>query len=265
MQALVDQAPAALKQVLDGASGSLIDHVSFQYRSVAVIRPWFRPEVFTSRIWRSSDPDLGLSDGADPPVGICPAYPTACVFVRNVTVVTRNATPDTSFHDLRFTLDATRLTLRRDLRVEPSILARLAVQTEAAVRLPAPVFAPAPAPVMAEMAVPHRQAFRKLDRASFSLAVAPELAAVVAARPFVRLAEVSAIAEPMRQKIMLQPGIFAVTDTTAFQPTPAVPVPTQPVPTQPEPPPPRNELSILAFICKRLPKSPDPVAELHWI
>ena len=41
MAALIAEAPPELKVVLD-SDGSTVDHVSFEYRSVAVVRPWFR-------------------------------------------------------------------------------------------------------------------------------------------------------------------------------------------------------------------------------
>ena len=47
--------------------------------------------ALTSRIWRSSDPDLILSDGVAPPTGCCPAYVSAVVFIRNLKVTPRAA------------------------------------------------------------------------------------------------------------------------------------------------------------------------------
>ena len=154
MRTLVDEAPEALKRVLDDDGGTGIESMSFEYRSVAMVRAWFRPEALTSGIWRSSDPDLQLSDGGDPPTGVCPAYVSACVFVRNIEVIEQAASTDRTFQDLRFTLNPARLTLRPNLRVDPGIAARIArrtVQPEASA--PTPAVTP--------------RAFRALERNSF--------------------------------------------------------------------------------------------------
>ena len=59
MTRLIRQAPPELQNVFgsDLANPS-IDSVSFEYRSVAVTRPWFQPVLFKSRFWR-----LGVAGG----------------------------------------------------------------------------------------------------------------------------------------------------------------------------------------------------------
>lgn len=245
MRTLVDEAPEALKRVLDDDGGSGIERVTFEYRSVALVRPWFRPEVLTSGIWRSSDPELQLSDGGDPPAGACPAYASACVFVRNVEVTQQGASAGTSFRDLRFTIDPSRLTLRRNLRVDPGIAARLLRRTATPVPDPAPAVAPV--------------AFRALERNSFlqvaalrrvapvaAVAAAPAAGPILARRAFRLNPAVLAAAN-----VHLRPEVFGTA-------TPAPPPP------PPPPPPERDEISILAFICKRLPRVPDPAPDLSW-
>jgi hypothetical protein len=219
MKALVDGAPAALKAALDDGAGSDIDHVSFEYRSVAFIRPWFHPEALTSQVWRSSDPDLMLSDGADPPNGICPAYAAACVFVRNIKVLQKGVSVGHSFRDLRFTIDPRRLT-RRNLQVDRALLTRAT---------------PKPAPGASTTAASAR-IFRALGNASFTLAPRTTPAAI---DPIVH------------GDIHLPRNVFGT------------PVPTPP-PSPPPSPPPPDELSILAFICRRLPQAPDPAPDLRW-
>jgi hypothetical protein len=255
MASLVRDAPAALKVVLDDDSGSVIGHVSFEYRSVAVLRPWFNSNVLTSRIWRSSDPNLMLSDGGDPPSGACPGYVAALVFIRNLQVFSRaapTATPVNS--DLRFTLAASRLTQRT---LQPVQL------REAAPPAAAPVVMP--------------QAFIRLN--ANSLTAAPSLAA----RPQLqRMAFVSAmVAEPRTVQAAIVrdhrlpsgtpiepivrdhrlPSGTPIRPIDVTEAPPAAPAPPPP----PPPPPPPDELTILAFICKRLPKSPDPLPGLRWI
>lgn len=246
MRTLVDEAPEELKRVLDDDGGTGIERVSFEYRSVALIRAWFRPEVMTSGIWRSSDADLQLSDGESPPKGVCPAYVSACVFVRNVEVTEQAASTDKTFEDLHFTLDAARLTRRSNLRIDPGIAARIA--RRAVVQ---PV-APAPTPAVTP------RAFQALERSSFMQVagmrrVASPKASVARRRPIQLDGHV--LANPT---IRFPAGLF---DTPAPAPSPPAPAPHPPAP---EPAPPRDEMSILAFICKRLPKVPDPAPDLKW-
>ncbi|QXQ07184.1 hypothetical protein KX816_03815 [Sphingosinicellaceae bacterium] len=247
MANLVANAPAELKVVLDGST-STVEHVSFDYRSVAILRPWFNSSALTSRIWRSDDPQLNLSDGGDPPGGACPAYATAVVFIRNLEVTQRAADPAPAGPvDLRFTLAANRLT-RRNLQFTPRIMLERAPSTAA------------PAP---PIAINAQIAFRRLDRQS--LAVAPESVARSAIAPM-----------RFRPSISMQfnPGLInAVLANRLHVPIqvgpadPPQPQPTQtptPTPAPPPPPPPRDDISILAFICKRLPKTPDAMPTLHW-
>jgi hypothetical protein len=234
MTALVDGAPAPLKAVLDDDSGGGIERVTFEYRSVALVRPWFRPEALTSRIWRSADSDLQLSAGDDPPSGPCPAYTTACVFIRNLVVTPRGG--GAAFRDLRFTIDPARLT-RRTLKIEPALLARIVRQQADTPPPPSP-----PAPSVGRGVI---RAFSALEQGSFKLAVSGHV------KP---MAERSAM---IQRGALLNAGIRIPREVFGTLGTP-------PAPPSPPPPPVREEISILAFICKRLPKAPDPNPELQW-
>lgn len=236
MRTLVDEAPETLKRVLEDGGGTGLERVSFEYRSVALVRPWFRPEVLTSGIWRSSDPELILSDGKDPPVGACPAYASACVFVRNV-VVTPQGAATTDNWDVRFTLDAARLTLRRDLRVDPSIKSRNARRI---------LQAGAPEQVLAVTPI----AFRALELNSFVKVASPLRVTPAAERIAIRHPLRLDAAVAADESIRIQREVLVTT----------APVPEAP-PLPPPTSPPRDEISILAFICKRLPRTPDSAPE----
>jgi len=232
MRTLVDQAPEALKRVLDDDGGTGIERVTFDYRSVALVRPWFQPEVLTSGIWRSSDPDLQLSDGGDPPTGACPAYASACVFVRNVQVTTQAGGTATVPEDLRFTLDPERLTLRRNLLVDPGIAVRIRrreTQPEVLTAVTPPV------------------AFRMLERSTFKQVVGLRRVVPVSAQRSARLVD-RVLAVPA---IRVRPDVLATSDPA-------------PAPGPPPPAPVNDQISILAFICKRLPAVPAPSHELEW-
>lgn len=63
--------------------------LSFEMCQVPIVRPWFKPSFLNSKTWRfdQGSPEVRderLSDGANPPRGLMPAYPTAIVFVRDL-------------------------------------------------------------------------------------------------------------------------------------------------------------------------------------
>jgi hypothetical protein len=87
MSRLAKQAPPELQMILGSDSDSSdVESLSFEYRSVALTRPWFRSALFKSRFWRLPPGAEHLSDGSDPSQGRCPAYISALVFARNVNV-----------------------------------------------------------------------------------------------------------------------------------------------------------------------------------
>ena len=160
MTRLAGDAPAELREILGGSQPDAdIDRVSFEYRSVAVTRGWFRPAVFKSRSWRLPAGEEPLSDGGDPAHGRCPGYITAIVFARNLRVERRPAGPPKPPQDLRtlMLMDAAVLHRHQD----PS-LRMVAVRRG---------FAVAPAPPPATVNV--RRSFRNLDAVNFSVMAQP--------------------------------------------------------------------------------------------
>ncbi|MHC5906214.1 hypothetical protein ACVNF4_20255 [Streptomyces sp. S6] len=72
--------------------------LSFEYRVVSVQRPWLDPpmELFGSKAWRFSPGVRELSDGATPPVGRCTSYVESLALARRVRL-TREAHQYTAF------------------------------------------------------------------------------------------------------------------------------------------------------------------------
>jgi hypothetical protein len=67
------------------------DHcaMSFEICQVNIVRPWLKTSYLNSKTWRfdPGNPDVKnnlLSDGASPPNGLMPAYPTSIILVRNL-------------------------------------------------------------------------------------------------------------------------------------------------------------------------------------
>jgi hypothetical protein len=243
---LVGAAPDELKNVLDGG-GNGYDKVSFDYRSVSISRAWFRSAVFSSRIWR--DPGgVGLCDGSQPPNGRCPAYVSAVVFIKNLQMTPKATNAQTSVPDIRFTIPAEKMT-RRTLKIDKEFLSRMEVAPQLRELQPQ----------QQETFVLKPEAMRKLTRQTF---VMSDLAA-----------EQPSLITPM--VLATRPG---PTISTRMRPVdlnvevarrprwhrPRFPVPEPgPAPTPPQVETTTN-VSVLAFICKRLPKSPDPMPGLQW-
>ncbi|MHB8770672.1 MAG: hypothetical protein ACYC7J_06740 [Syntrophales bacterium] len=88
---LLSGAPQEIRERFDvGNTISSIESIQFEFSSAKLLRPWFRPEVFRAQFWRFEDGRL-LSDGGDPPSGICPSYPVAVIFARNVVIKAKQA------------------------------------------------------------------------------------------------------------------------------------------------------------------------------
>ncbi len=288
MNKLVAQAPPELKHILDGNIGGGIEHVSFEYRSVALVRPWFRANALTSRIWRSNDPDLILSNGTNPPSGSCPAYVTAVVFVRNLKVTHRaSVSIEPDANSLRFTIKAEELTQRKlQLNLSPttsvperSMVAapvdattiqafrrldtqslKVAPTLETAVPLTISKFAAATiqveAPVRIDAPALH------LDPSVLTRSIKPELASGVVSA--FRRSRISDVIMPQTELQVIAIPVEGTHDVVnPAGPPKIVAVPVEDSSSAPKPV--VDEISVLAFICKRLPKTPDANPDLNWI
>jgi len=247
MTRLIRQAPPELQTIFgsDVANPS-VDSVSFEYRSVALTRPWLRPALFKARFWRLGAAGGELSDGGNPPQGDCPSYITALVFARNVTIQRRQQTgapaeklekPGTLFM-LAPNIKLRQLSLARETAMPPRMVPRVG---SAAVQ---PAMAPQPR-VAAAMAVSPAGTMRATDAAATR---------AVSMQPRV------ALAGPQKVLLLKSQTFRALEQIPERRP---IPTP-RPAPA-PAPAPPTDEVTILAFICKRLPRCPDPDPALTWV
>ena len=65
--------------------------MTFEIAQIPIARPWFRTAFLTSHYWRFDQNNVvvkgdHLSDGASPPNGNLPAYPTSAIFVRKLSL-----------------------------------------------------------------------------------------------------------------------------------------------------------------------------------
>ena len=244
VKVLLNEAPAELRArfAADSAASSVAS-LTFEFSSAVILRPWFVSEAFRVRFWRFADGSKILSDGGTPPKGTCPAYVTAIVFARRVAVEEKRAEPAPGakpFDGFRFTVavkDQERLT-----RIPPEVLIATQPRT---VNVTAPMMNVRPAeavsPRTANIRVANPQMMRAAD---MNVAVArPITAQEVSARPIRNLSTVAVTRLPQQS--------VAGTGATAPSPSPQATTPD-------------DEIYILAFICKTLPKSPDPDLTLQW-
>jgi hypothetical protein len=164
---LCRQAPAFLSQFSSGGTETVpseahVTSLSFDVAVTRLVRPWFHPEIFSDRRWKWQGLHEGLSDGADPPKGSLPAYPTAVILARHAhpkvsNIQSDSDTAQTQMLRLRqdiarlpFALPAVTLKLPADAAKsgpENEIRLCLAVHTQMIRRpLPLPVALPVAAP-----------------------------------------------------------------------------------------------------------------------
>jgi len=92
IEGLVRKAPAGLNGTFSAGQGNDdIESLTLEYKYVDVVRPWFRPEFFHSRYWKMPQGTV-VCNGAVPRQGKIPAYITGLLAVRNITVTKKKTT-----------------------------------------------------------------------------------------------------------------------------------------------------------------------------
>lgn len=253
MSQLADQAPPELRDVFAaGSHVSEIESLSFEYRSIAVVRPWFRPALFKARFWRLAEGTEPLSDGSEPPNGRLPAYVSAMVFARNVVVKYKESSGGASEQSAS---GPSLLRLDRSM-INPG-LTHLLLRAEPQLIEPIEV---APSPEIVQPIAPDlTRAVLRLRSASFAGArVSPMTFGLVASRtvPSAGLRLRTLVSRPILADVM-------ATSVSAAPSAPAEPSPA-PVPEAVGQPDSSRDIIVLAYICRRLPRSPDPDPDLAW-
>jgi hypothetical protein len=236
---LVGQAPPEMRALFGDVGPSDVSAISFEFHSAAVVRPWFAPAMFESHFWKFTD-GTQLSDGQSPPTGAWPSYVSAAIFVRNVQV-----TPVSS---------------SGPAKPAPT-------QLSWQVRLP----------LMHQTASPAAHLQSSPARELTAIAVsntAPAQHAAVMMHPFVAFhtAPPATAAARVTTLAPLARNTFSVQRLSSFSYRLPVSAPSgggsaSPAPQQPPASPDvtvDNRISVLAFICKMLPRVPDPDMTLSW-
>lgn len=250
VQGLIRLAPPELRTRLvpDEAATLEIESVSFEYTSVGITRPWFIPDVFAARFWKFYEGSKTISDGGNPAHGRCPAYAAGLVLVRNLAVQTkaRSAANDKVCQTLK----------TKPLMLAGFPLQKIAANTPRASTLFGGQAAPTKfTPVSAKSARPYAvstpvlRARTGITHTASAVAVAPPppktADPLTLRRGLVRLQGAGFTRSIARPKGPVPPG------QPAGSGTPAAPPGEQPI-------------YIMAFICKRISKCPDPDPSLQW-
>ncbi len=243
--ALVAQAPPELRARLAPKPVDLdIESLSFDYLSVVVNRPWFISDVFKARFWKLPGGSPELSDGQTPPSGRCPSYVAALVLARNLEVRLKPQSPKnapalaqlagTKALSLGPFQIASRPAAPTMLVASPTVAVKTAsVKTAtasgaaAAVKMSPMIFKASPI-----LAQPRMTALQPK---------APVVARLPRVEPFTRMQSASF------EQVRVQAPLFKV----------AVAMPAATPAASPD-------ITVVAFICKRLPRSPDPDPSLQW-
>lgn len=205
-----------------GAGTSDLESISFEFRSVGLLRPWFRPAMFEAHFWRLGPQGGELSDGQTPPAGRCPSYAAGLVFARNI-VIKRHAQPPAQ-------LDGAHWRELMMLRADQI----------------SPIETAGPGVVIRD----HRTA-----------AGEPPADAVV--RDHRTPAGGGGVIRVRRLAGVLEGQVFtAAPPAAAPAAPPEVVIPPAVAPEPDEPP--STGITILAYICHRMPRCPNPDPGLHW-
>lgn len=240
LKVLGEQAPAELRSRLGSSADAGVELVTFEYSYVTVSRPWFAPQVFDSHAWQLPDRSRVLSDGGEPPKGECTAYVTGLVLARRITVrrtaqpaAEGAAVPDLGFvpaHHLAIDAAALRLT---DLRVH--------LKPQVAAPEPVPVPEPAPAAGTPSRAV----ASARGVRLATGVGALGGVRAAVEPTPG-KLRSLDVVLAPSLRKSLVLEALPGAVRTPEATPAGSAETTTDP-----------QDVFVLAFQCRRLPRTPD--------
>jgi hypothetical protein len=233
VDSLLQSAPPELAKFAS-AEAVDIESISLEYSEVSIVRNWFKPGFFASRYWRLPSTSAAVSDGDLPRGGRIPAFVTSMLVTKKVEV-TRKKAEAPKQPALRFSFVAKNLTpLRHDV-----------FEIKGAERTPA---APHIRPILAEPTVPRRRVSAPMAARAVAARVATpvNLRAIAAVRKVDRVA-----AKPV-----------VVTALKAAAPPPPRPKPEEEgsVCESLE----LDGVAVIAYVCRRIPESPNPDENLAW-
>jgi hypothetical protein len=224
---LVAQAPAGLRLRLSPGEEVGLDSISFDYTSVKITRPWAPTDLFGARFWKLPPTARMLCDGAVAPNGRLPGYVSAIVLARNIKSVAAVSQP-----------------------------------TKPPVTPPVRVHPPGWGPIIGK---PPFVAFHPvLLETNTPLAHQPAATIAMPAHAIVSSTPVHDAAIPM--SLHREQAINSAVLRLQSAGVKRIVLPIGTIPPLPKPavPPTSPDIYVLALICRRLPRCPDPDPSLAW-
>jgi hypothetical protein len=237
IKVLLKEAPPELLSRLgvDIASFS-VKPLSMEFSSAVIRRPWFEPDAFRARFWRFSDASKIISDGNIPPKGICPAYVTAIVFVRRVMVEEKQ--------------DQAGNIVCKPMNINLDVLSTVLSNNETRHLTP----------LIAKETLTMNVGAIDRARSQSNLAVNRQMINA----SIMRGENMHATFEPYQEVPTHAARNFRSLKRSRVPDDNIPPLPSPPIPLSHPPTTQDETIYILAFICKTLPKCPDPDPTLQW-
>ncbi|WOD39755.1 hypothetical protein [Nodosilinea sp. E11] len=295
---MVKTAPAELRSRLAAElQTSDIESISLEFSSAAIVRTWLDSDLFKARFWRFIDRSRQLSNGNTPPAGQCPAYVSAVVFARNITVKRRVQAPapippTTSNPSspvkpvvigprrpkLNSLIDPTDFPKGKDVLNRPPVMMQVASSPVTSLDLAYPILTQTTQPNLASVNLTQTaatQPFRaNLPQSTTAQSLKVNSLTPAQIRPIQAIEPTTLPLKKPLQPVDRQPGLSQAVASKAFlrlqqeavmrptlPQTPQVPQqPSQMTTASTE----AHQIYILAFICKPVPLSPNPDAALQW-
>jgi hypothetical protein len=277
-----------------------ISRLSVELIRVPIIRSWLQPSIFRSNFWKWSGGRELLSDGQNPPRGSLPAYITSMILARNLEVELKPGSEKNA--QIVSKLQQGKLVLLGPLplkplpkNVDPKSIVKLNASTISMKRVE---------PAVAELVIASQAETKlssasldmlakqrniqtinpnvagNLRAASFGTLSASKTSAVNAASVYqmnpalldrvvasqlseqAKVSSVSSAAKPLNPQVLDSPIFVNPTKIPPNKPNfpKLIEKPSSPTPETA----PSDSVQIIAFICQKLPKSPNPDPALTW-
>lgn len=239
---LLKQAPVELRSRLAPNPVNLeIESLSIEYSYVNITRPWLATDIFNARFWKFRENEKLVSDGKTPPSGTCPAYVSALIFARKLEIKLK---PNSAKNE------AATARLQNDKYLSLGFIQFAARESRllANPNMPSNV-SPIPSPILAQANVTGLQtSLNGLQQSAITrFPLKPEFGIQIAPIKPVTGAQTL----PLRYGFPpIGPALPKM--SFSFGMAPNAPATND------------DDLYVMAFVCKQLPRCPDPDLTLQW-
>ena len=260
---LLHSAPAELSRFVTGTDVD-IESISLDYHKVVIIRPWFNPDFFTSRYWKLPDSEVVISDGNVPRKGKIPAFITNMIVARNIEVTKKKsaASPSSPLQFSFLTKDLT--TVRHHI-----------VAMQGATQVPAPAnIKPLLVTTTSKPTVNINSLAVQTARVPLARTATVNVTTSPRANNFVQAKYSGTSVRVLQRPVVRDHRSRSVNESIRIRPRVIDHRATLPPPRH-DVPKPAEELikeslelggvAVIALVCKRIAKSPNPDSSLTWL